>query len=161
MEVVCAALFRTIGERFGIFDKVKREKVNAADASSGMLADIECWVNDEIVLLVEVKDRVLTLIQLDNKLELARSKHIAEILFIAESGEMQADADDMDARIVSEFISGQNVYVSDFFEFSLGILVLLGEAGRVEFLNKVGQELDRANSAITHRKDWAALLKQS
>ena len=161
MEAVCAALFQTIGERFGIFDTVKREEVNVADASSGMLADIECWVGDKIVLLVEVKDRVLTLIQLDTKLDLARSRRIAEILFIAQSGENPEDTEDIDDRIASEFISGQNVYVSDFFDFSLGLLVLLGEAGRAEFLNKVGQELDRASSAITHRKDWAELLKQS
>lgn len=42
IEAVCTALFQTIGKRFKIFDEVKREKVNAADASSGMVADIEC-----------------------------------------------------------------------------------------------------------------------
>jgi len=61
IEAVTTALFQTIGEEFGLFDEVKREKVNAADASSGMLADIECWSGGRIVLLIEVKDRALTL----------------------------------------------------------------------------------------------------
>ena len=159
MESVCAALFQTIGEKFGIFDTVRREKVAAPDTFSGMLADIECWLDDRIVLLVEVKDRALTLVQLDNKLDHARAEHVAEILFIAKSGKHSDDADEIDTRILSEFASGQNIYVSNFFDFALGILVLLGEAGRVDFLDRVGKELDRVHSDIVHRKAWAELLK--
>jgi hypothetical protein len=53
------------------------------------------------------------------------------------------------------------VYLSNFFDFALGILILLGEAGRVEFLDGIGRELDRVHSDITHRKAWAELLKQA
>ena len=161
MEAVCTALFQTIGDRFGIFDNVKREKVNAPDASSGMLADIECWLAGGIVLLVEVKQRALTLVQLDAKLDHARAKRIAEILFIAKSGKHQDDVEEIDGRILSEFASGQNIYVTDFFDFALGILILLGEVGRVDFLDRVGKELDRVHSDILHRKAWAELLKQA
>ncbi|NOZ06143.1 MAG: restriction endonuclease, SacI family, partial [Chloroflexi bacterium] len=159
MEAVCTALFQTIGNRFGLFDDVKREKVNAPDAFSGMLADIECRLEDRIVLLVEVKDRSLTLVQLDDKLDHVRAKHIAEILFIAKSGKYSDDAEKMEARISSEFASGHNIYVTNFFDFALGILILLGEAGRVEFLDRIGRELDRVHSDIVHRKAWAQLLK--
>jgi len=161
MEAVCTALFQTVGNRFGIFDKIKREKVNAPDAFSGMLADIECWLGDRVVLLVEVKDRALTLVQLDDKLDHARAKHIAEILFVAKSGKHPDDAEEIDTRILSEFASGQNIYVSNFFDFALGIMILLGETGRVGFLDRVGKELDRVHSGITHRKAWAELLKQA
>ena len=161
MEAICAALFQTISAKFGIFDNVRREKVNAPDTFSGMLADIECWLEDRIVLLVEVKDRTLTLVQLDDKLDQARARHIAEILFIAKSGKHPDEAGEIDARVLSEFASGQNIYVSNFFDFALGILILLGEAGRVEFLDRVGKELDRVHSDITHRKAWAELLKQA
>jgi hypothetical protein len=160
MEAICTALFQTIGDRFRIFDQVKREKVNAPDTFSGMLADIECWLEDRIVLLVEVKDRALTLVHLDAKLDQARARHIAEILFIAKSGKHTDDAENIDARILSEFSSGQNIYVSNFFDFALGIMILLGEAGRVDFIDRVGKELDRVQSDIAHRKDWAELLKQ-
>jgi hypothetical protein len=161
MEVICTALFRTIGKRFGIFDEVRRERVNAPDTPSGMMADVECRLGGKIVLLVEVKDRTLTLVQLDTKLDVARSKHISEILLIAEQGKSVDDVEEIDRRIASEFVSGQNIYVTNFTDFSLGILMLLGEEGRVDFLGEVGGELDRASSRIEHRKAWADLLKQA
>ncbi len=161
MEAVCTALFQTIGEEFGIFDQIKREKVNASDASSGMVADIECWAGDKIVLLVEVKDRSLTLTQLDLKLDVARSEHIAEILFIARNKKATNVTNIIEARILSEFASGQNIYVANFSDFSLGIFILLGEKGRINFLDKVGKELDRVNTGIVHRKAWAVLLRES
>lgn len=108
-EAVCTALFRTIGRKFGLFDEVKREKVNVADVPSGMSADIECWFQGEIVLLVEVKDRELTLVQLDSKLDAARARHISELLFVAEQGKEAEALDAIEARIASEFVSGQNV----------------------------------------------------
>jgi len=160
MEAICAALFQTVGDRFGIFDEVRREKVNAPDAFSGMSADIECWLDDRVVLLVEVKDRALTLVQLDDKLDHARARHIAEILFIAKSGKHPDNVEEIDSRILSEFASGQNIYVSNFFDFALGIMILLGEAGRVDFIDRMGKELDRVHSNIAHRKAWAELLKQ-
>lgn len=154
-------MFRTIGRRFGLFDEVKREKVNVADLPSGMSADIECWFGGEIVLLVEVKDCELTLVQLDSKLDAARARHISELLFVAEQGKQAQALDAIEARITSEFVSGQNVYVVRFADFSLGILILFGEDGRVAFLREVGVELDRVNARIEHRKAWAELLKQA
>ena len=161
MEAVCTALFQTIGEKFLIFDKVRREKVNAPDATSGMLADIECFLEDNIVLIVEVKDRSITLAQLNNKLDHVREKHIAEILFLAKTGKNQAEAGEIDKLILSEFTSGQNIYIADFFDFALGILILLGEEGRINFIDKIGKELDRVHSDYTHRKAWANLLRQA
>lgn len=161
IEAICTALFRTIGCRFGLFDEVRREKVNVADGPSGLSADIECWSGGEIILLVEVKDRELTLIQLDSKLDAARARHISELLFVAEQGKEAQALDAIEARIASEFVSGQNVYVVRFADFSLGILILFGEDGRVEFLREVGKELDRVNARIEHRKAWAELLKQA
>lgn len=159
IEAVCAALFKTLAEQFDLFDEVRRGKINAADASSGMIADIECWLEGRIVLLVEVKDRSLTLTQLDSKLDIARSQTISEILFLAEQGLDKADEKEIVERIKHEFSSGQNVYISNFLDFSTGILILLKERGRVVFLNKIGEELDITNSAITHKKAWAGLLK--
>ena len=159
MEALATALFQTIGARFKLFDEVRREKVNSADRSSGMSADIECLANAEIVLLVEVKDRSLTLVQLGSKLDHVRAEHISEILFIAQGGKDPKDKEPINARIAQEFISGQNIYVSNFADFGLGIFILLGEDGRVEFLRQVGPELDRGGSSIQHRRRWAELLR--
>ncbi len=75
MEAVCTALFRTVAKEFGIFDEVRREKVNTADASSGMGADIECRLKGRVVLLVEVKDRFLTFTQINTKVNVARAEY--------------------------------------------------------------------------------------
>ena len=109
--------------------------------------------------MVEVKDRSLILTQLDSKLDIARARKISEILFLAERGIEQTDKDRICERISSEFSSGQNIYVSNFLDFSTGILILLGEKGRVGFLRNVGEELDKANSTIVHRRSWSELLK--
>lgn len=160
LEAISTAIFQIIGEKFGLFDEIKREKVNTADASSGMVADIECKVNDETVLLVEIKDRNLTLTHLDSKLDKARSRRISEILFLAESGIEETKKEKIEEKIRHEFTSGQNVYVSNMIDFCKGVLILLGEKGRVEFLSKIGPELDRVNASIRHRKAWARSLKE-
>jgi hypothetical protein len=159
METVCTALFQTIANSFGIFDEIRRQKINAPDTASGMAADIECWLNNEIILLVEVKDRSLTLTHLDDRLYEARSKRIREILFIAESGMSRHDDSKIQDRIHSEFSSGQNIYVTNFNDFTLGILILLGEKGRADFLSAVGIELDRVGANIVHRRAWAEILR--
>ena len=159
IEAVCTAIFRAIASEFGLFDEVRRQKVNVADAVSGMGADIECRLKGQVILLVEVKDRLLTLTQVDAKLDVARAKKISEILFLAEQGIAGADRPQVQERIKDEFASGQNIYVSNFAEFSTGILILLAEKGRVQLLSLVGEELDKAGSNITHRRAWAQLLK--
>lgn len=160
LEAVSTALFKIISEKFGLFDEVKREKINTADASSGMVADIECKLRGKTVLLIEVKDRNLTLTQLDSKLDKARSERISEILFLAENGIDKSKEKEIAEKIRHEFTSGQNIYISNLLDFCKGILMLLGEKGRVEFLSKIGPELDRVNASIKHRKAWAKLLKE-
>ncbi|OHB80154.1 MAG: hypothetical protein A2Z25_07140 [Planctomycetes bacterium RBG_16_55_9] len=159
IEVVCAALFRTIASEFGLFDEVRRQKVNVADVASGMGADIECRLKGQVILLVEVKDRSLTLTQVDAKLDVAKTKKISEILFLAEQGIAGAERIEVQERIKNEFAGGQNIYVSNFADFSSGILILLGEKGRVQLLSLVGEELDKAGSNITHRRAWAQVLR--
>lgn len=159
LETLATALFRIIGKNFDLFDDVRRQKVNAADASSGMVADIECWRKGKIVLIVEVKDRALSLVQLDSKLSFARSRKINEIMFVAQEGIERTDSGKINDRITQEFVSGQNTYVVELISFAASLLMILGESGRVDFLHDVGRELDRVGSPIPHRKDWAALLQ--
>jgi len=160
LEAVATSLFRTISEKFKLFEDIKREKVNSADMSSGMIADIECWLNGEIVLLVEVKDRSLTLTQLNAKIDVARANQIKEIIFMAQQGIDVSKKEEIQRKISQEFTSGQNIYVTNLFDFAKGIFILLGEKGRVDFLSKIGPELDRSKSSINHRKAWANLLRE-
>lgn len=79
---------------------------------------------------------------------------------MVQRGIEQGEKSQIDKKIIQEFTSGQNIYVSSLLEFARGILILLGESGRVDFISRIGAELDAAKSAIMHRKAWAALLKE-
>jgi hypothetical protein len=55
---VAGALFETIRERFGIYSQVRRGVINAADAATGSVGDLECIGQEgEVLLAVEVKER--------------------------------------------------------------------------------------------------------
>ena len=58
---VATALFKTLAEGFSLFTNVESQGVNEADAAAGMPGDIMCYLEDEIRLVVEVKDINLTL----------------------------------------------------------------------------------------------------
>ncbi|PSR03115.1 MAG: hypothetical protein BRD50_06480 [Bacteroidetes bacterium SW_11_45_7] len=161
VEAITTVLFQTLGERFHLFDNVLREKVNASDSSTGMAGDIECWSKGEIALLIEVKDKELTLTQLENTLNVARSNKISEVLFMLQKGILKEEFQTIHKKIEGEFNSGQNIYISNLEEFVKNLLILLGESGRTEFIAKVGQELDQSNSPISTKKHWAQLLQNT
>lgn len=160
LEAVVSSLLKTISQKLELFDDVRREKVNAPDAASGLAGDVECWHEGKIVMLVEVKDRELNLIQLDATIDSARSKKIREILFIAQKGIRMTDRELAEQRIRQEFSSGQNVYITSLQVLALGVLIFLGEEGRVDFIRRIGLELDDFSSPIQHRKAWASMLKE-
>jgi hypothetical protein len=161
VQAVSAALFLTVGKRFNLYTDVRRAKVNAADASSGQVADLECVSKaGDIVLAVEVKDRDLTISQIKSKLPNMRARKVTEILFIAQQGIAKGDKEEVAELVSKEFSSGHNIYVFDLRGFSFSILALLGEDGRREFLDYVGRELDLYKSEITHRRAWANLLSE-
>jgi hypothetical protein len=160
-KAVCAALFHIIAREFGIFDEACREKVDEDDAASELEADIECKLGGRVVLQVAVRDRPLTTTQVDVKVGIARTERISGVLFLTECGIEHVDRSAVEERIAREFVSGQNIYVSNFVDFSVGILILLGEKGRSEFIRAVGEELDRTGSPITHRQAWVKLLRSA
>ena len=161
LESIITALLRTIGTKFNLFDKIERAKVNASDTSTGLSSDIQCWQNDQIILAVEVKEKELTLTQFESTVQNARTNKISEILFVAEKGLARDENNEIQKKIGQEFVSGQNIYVINFVSLVVGVLILLGEKGRVEFLRNVGPELDRVDSSILHRKRWAELLRET
>ena len=152
-----SALFAVIGRNFHLFSRVERASITASDASTGMLADLECSTEDgTIVLVVEVKDRVLTVSQMMGKVANMREKQVSEIFFVAQQG--VEDQKQVDSLIESEFVSGQNIYVMSLSRLAEVSLALLGEEGRREFLLGVGSQLDDHRSDIRHRQRWSELL---
>lgn len=154
-----SALFTVIGQRFGLYEKVRRGKITAADQASGMLADLECVTKDgRIVFAVEVKDRQITISQLRAKLRNIREKQVSEVFFVAQ-GILDSEHSEVESLINREFTSGQNVYITDLLKLSITTLSIVGEEGRRDFLRKTANQLDTYKSEITHRRAWASILE--
>jgi hypothetical protein len=158
LQAIAVALFRTIGGRFQIFDEVRSENINAADASTGSAADIECLRGETVVLAVEVKDRLLILRHVQDKLPAIREKGISELLFTVQGGVDVNDADAVRGIVAGQFATGQNIYVSEFSTFLETCLILLSEEGRRVLLKAIGEELDLRRADLHHRQAWRDLL---
>jgi hypothetical protein len=154
------ALFDVIATHFRLFDKVGRARINASDQATGMAADLECLDSDgTITLTVEVKDRSLTLTDIEGTLLKSRQHGIKDILFAAK-GVMPRDLSAVQSRINEAFTSGQNLYVFEFRDLARTVLALGGESARRTFLVRVGQHLDDWSSNPAHRQAWQQLLKE-
>ena len=157
-EAATTALFDALGRRFQPWSQVRRAKVTAADASSGMTGDIECLTPDgEVVLAVEAKDRQLTITQLKDKLPGLRENNVTEAFFVAGRGVREEDESEVRELLDREFASGQNIYVTELAPLCETVLALLGESGRRTFLECVGAQLHE-HSDVHHRRMWAQLL---
>jgi len=156
---LASALFVVLGKRFSLYADVRRGNITAADAATGLLADLECISHSgETLVVVEVKDRDLTITHLRSKMADIRERQVSEIFFIAEQGVAPSDSNGVQEQVTKEFVSGQNVYITDLATLCRTALALLGEQGRRDFVREVGVQLDRYRSDITHRRCWALLL---
>lgn len=156
-----SALFQVLGARFHLFARVRRATITTADQSAGMVADLECLADDgSIVMAVEVKDKVLTVSQVNDKIPDLRTSGISEIFFVAQQGVASADEEAVREVKQREFIAGHNLYIVDLTSLAGSTLALIGEAGRRDYLIQVGQHLNAYRSDIRHRKAWADLLQQ-
>lgn len=157
---VCGALFDAIGIHFALYAKVDRARINASDEATGQAADLEC-VSEEgkVVLAVEVKERTLTLTDLEGTLRKGRQRKIKDIFF-STPGVKESDKRAIEERIKSAFASGQNLYVFDFNDLAHSVLALGGEPIRSTFIKQVGEHLDLWNTQPLHRQAWKRLLER-
>lgn len=156
---LAGALFDVIAQRFHLFKRVNRARINASDAASGQAADLECVDSDgRVVLAVEVKDRALTLADVEGTITKTRHRAIAEVLFAVTTA---SDAEErlIEGRVAGAFATGQNLYRTDLLELAKAVLTLAGETGRVLFLSRVGEHLNEWNTQPRHRQAWKVLLE--
>lgn len=159
LESVVAAILSVLGERLRLFDCVRRGSVTTADASSGMLGDIECVDSQStVVYVVEAKDRELTIRLIQDKIPGLRQSGVTEAFFVATQGVAGVDETAINEFIAREFSSGQNLYIFQLEAFMQVILAVFGEPGRRQFLAEIGKRLDEY-SDISHRRDWAEALR--
>jgi hypothetical protein len=123
------------------------------------ILDLECVDKaGKVVLAVEVKDRALTLADVEGTITKTRNREIQEVFFMAPeiSG---ADADKINTRLDTAFAAGQSFYVFDFFGLARSVLALGGNAMRRLFLQRVGEHLDTWSTQPSHRQAWQRLLE--
>lgn len=161
LQTTAAALFRCIGDKFRLFKDVRTSSINAPDAATGRIADLECLDESEtIVLGVEIKDRQLTLTQTQDKLPAIRAQGVREFLFLVQNG-ISGDDDAQVRRLIDEqFATGQNLYVCEFGSFLDACLILLGEDARRSLLTRIGEELDAQKVDLAHRQAWQRLMQK-
>ncbi len=160
LQAVAVALFKCIGDTFRLYCDVISSNVNAADASTGGSADLECRDKAKrIVLAVEVKDRQLTVRHVQDKLPAVREKEIRETIFLVRGGVETNEQAAVDGLIDREYSAGQNLYVGEFGDFLRVCLTLFGESPRRLFLRKIGEELDADKADLAHRQTWRDLLQ--
>ncbi len=156
---LAGALFDVIGNHFGLFAQVNRARINASDDAIGQVADLECVdQTGKIVLAVEVKDRALTLADVEGTIAKTRKREIQEVFFTAPRI-TSADAEKIKSRLSTAFSAGQSFYVFDFFSLARAVLALGGNAMRRLFLQKVGDHLDTWTTQPSHRQAWKQLLE--
>lgn len=155
---IAAALFETFKERLGIYQNVRRSMINAADAVTQSVGDLECiGSNGNIVLAVEVKERRIGIADVQIAVAKAREFSVREFLFCTE-GIVQSEQNDVESAFASAWASGTNLYHATIADLMRGALPLLGEAGMHDFVAKIGQQLDKFNTQPKHRKAWKLLL---
>ena len=157
---LCSALFDTIGIHFGLYKEVVRGRINASDRATKQAADLECKdSNGKVVLAVEVKERILTLIDIEGTLQKCRELKINDIFFTAR-GVKGDEQKAIDERISRAFTAGQNVYIFNLLDIARSVLAVGGETFRAAFLQKVGEHLDLWNTQPRHRQAWKKLLEE-
>ncbi len=156
---LASALFETFGEYFNLYDSVERRAINTTDVSSNSSGDIECLDSKgNIKISIEVKDRSVSLIDLNSAISKARKNSIAEYLFNAPNFE-QTTSNDIQEKIEHTWASGTNIYLISIEDLANVGLALAGDKGRVYFLNRVGINLDSYNTQPSNRLAWKKLLE--
>ncbi|MCE2970280.1 MAG: restriction endonuclease, SacI family [Burkholderiales bacterium] len=156
---IAGALFDTIGERFGLYVQVKRARINASDEASGMAADLECVdAAGRVLLAVEVKDRALTLADVEGTITKARHRAITEVLF-AVPRTTSAELAAVEQRFATAYAGGQSLYLIDTLDLARAVFALVGDEGRRRFLERVGEHLNTWNTQPGHRQAWKKLLE--
>ena len=158
--VVSAALMRVLGKAFSLFSDVQAQGLNEADTASGMPGDIMCYgiSSGKVALVIEVKDHNLRLLDLRASITKVRQSgdKLSSLLF-AVPGIREHDREQIETRIEHEWASGLNVYHLDVLTLARTAFTLLDENSRVEFLERVGEELD-SRGEHKHREAWRSLL---
>ena len=163
LQAVAHGLFKAL-QAYGIpYEQVLSRHVNAADSASDTSGDVECLKAGSSMLTVEVKDRILTLSEVESSVIKARLRNVRELLFfVYGKTDRMVDTPDMGRiqdLIQNEFTGGLNIYIESAAHLMRIACTLLGEEGRKDFLQDVGEALGEQAADPQHRWAWSQVVR--
>jgi len=160
LQVVCYAVFKAISEAFPNFGAVRSYSTNSADAAGGRAGDVERLTDSgEVDFAVEVKDRTLTLADVEATIMKARVVDVRNLLFLVQAKPLVDDPKAVAERIAHEFSRGIDVNISQAMAFFHGALLLLSPEQRAGLLRTVHNALHELGAHFKHVKCWMDLMK--
>jgi len=135
--------------------------VNEADAASGVPGDVMCYAaDDSLIMVVEVKDRNLTLTDVRSSTRKAQQadERFSSFLFTS-PGIVPSEKAEIEESMERAWASGLNLYQVDLLELAASSFVLLNEEWRPKLLRGIGSELDRRREH-RHRRVWYEILSR-
>jgi SacI restriction endonuclease len=155
---VAAALFETVRKTLKLYKEIKRGVINASDAATKSAGDLECIAADgHIALAVEIKERKITLDDVQAAIVKAREFKVNEIIFCS-GGLVEGARDEIEKLFANAWASGTNIYQMTIYDLIRAVLPLFGETGIRMFIDTIGAQLDAFSTQPKHRKVWTTLL---
>jgi hypothetical protein len=139
---------------------VRSYPTNSADKAGGRAGDVE-RLNQvgEVDFAIEVKDRTLSLAELDNTILKARAAKIFNVLFVVQGNPLTEDPEKIQARITHEFSRGIDINVAASSIFVNNSLILLTPQQRSHLLRVVHDSLHEMGAHFKHRQHWQELMR--
>lgn len=159
LQIVCYALYQALAEIQPSLGTVSSAKTNAADLSSNRTGDVECHFGDQVVLAVEVKDRVIRLDDVSATVLKARKNSVDNVLFIGSTEPLLENKEDIVQAVEAEFAHGIEVNFTHIKPHAFQILLQLSPEKRAAFLRKTHDALHEKGAQFANINRWMDLLK--
>ena len=167
--VVVTALMKTLGSTFSLFTRVESQGLNVADTARNRPGDVMCYgsatghdisgLDEELRLVVEVKDTTITLQQIEHSLaKVYASGEVTHDLLFASPGIAEVDASAINGRLDSVWRQGMDVNRVDVPTLVRATTALLRNSERIMLLHEIGEELNLRSEHV-HRDAWRRLLE--
>lgn len=161
LQAVVFALFKSLFSQGMNYSNLRSRHVNASDTSVRVAGDVLLELTER-QCAIEVKDKALSRAELEATIDKCRKSAVTEVILVIRAENLLDfgfDEDSFKHLCEKQFSSGLNVYVERFDYLCSVVLTLVGEEGRRTFLEAVGTALQEQSADITHKWDWAAIVK--
>lgn len=160
LQIVCYAIFKSFAEAFPNFGTVRSYPTNASDASNDRAGDVERLNGDKVDYAIEVKDRTLTLSDVEDSILKARVADVENLLFLVQASPLMEAPDDILKRAAHEFARGIDVNFAEAMPFFKSVLMLLSPEQRAALLKTIHDALHELGAHYNHVQQWINLMKK-